>query len=45
MTDMIGFAYAAIVAVGGIMGYVKAGKLNFNLVHCNPSSMTYYIVQ
>lgn len=30
--DYIGFAYAATVATGGIMGYVKAGKvLNLSL--------------
>lgn len=25
-TDLIGFLYAATVAAGGIIGYVKAGK-------------------
>lgn len=25
--DILGFAYAATVAAGGIMGYAKAGKL------------------
>lgn len=25
-TDLIGYLYAATVAAGGIMGYVKAGK-------------------
>ena len=27
MPDFISFAYAATVAAGGIMGYVKAGKI------------------
>ncbi|XP_072016061.1 transmembrane protein 14C-like [Amphiura filiformis] len=27
MTDLIGFAYAAVVAVGGVIGYVKAGSV------------------
>ena len=26
MIDILGFGYAALVAAGGIMGYVKAGK-------------------
>ena len=26
MTDILGFGYAAVVAIGGIIGYVKAGK-------------------
>lgn len=26
-TDLLGFLYAATVAAGGIVGYVKAGKL------------------
>ena len=26
MTDIIGFAYATVVAIGGVMGYMKAGK-------------------
>lgn len=27
--DIWGFAYAATVAAGGIMGYAKAGQCNF----------------
>ncbi|XP_071807603.1 transmembrane protein 14C-like [Asterias amurensis] len=27
MTDVIGFGYAAFVAVGGLVGYMKAGSL------------------
>ncbi|OQR69805.1 transmembrane protein 14C isoform 1 [Tropilaelaps mercedesae] len=27
MVDFLGFAYAAIVALGGVMGYVKAGSV------------------
>ncbi|XP_071965008.1 transmembrane protein 14C-like [Antedon mediterranea] len=26
MTDILGFGYAALVAAGGVMGYVKAGS-------------------
>ena len=25
MTEFIGFAYASLVAAGGVMGYVRAG--------------------
>lgn len=28
-TDLLGFAYAATVAAGGLMGYVKAGTISF----------------
>lgn len=28
--DLIGYLYAATVAAGGIMGYVKAGKYSRN---------------
>lgn len=27
MIDYLGFAYAAVVAVGGVMGYIKAGSV------------------
>ena len=27
MTEFIGFAYASIVAAGGVIGYVRAGNL------------------
>lgn len=27
--DILGFAYAATVAAGGIMGYAKAGQTRF----------------
>ena len=30
VADIYGFAYAATVAAGGIMGYVKARKIIFN---------------
>ncbi|XP_071486974.1 transmembrane protein 14C-like [Diadema setosum] len=26
MTDVLGFGYAAIVAIGGVVGYLKAGS-------------------
>lgn len=29
--DFAGFAYAAAVAAGGILGYIKAGKTSFNV--------------
>ena len=28
MTDILGFGYAAVVAIGGVIGYVKAGTVN-----------------
>ncbi|KAJ8033965.1 Transmembrane protein 14C [Holothuria leucospilota] len=27
MTDIVGYGYAAVVALGGIIGYVKAGSI------------------
>lgn len=30
-TDLIGYLYAATVAAGGIMGYVKAGTYFFSI--------------
>ena len=30
MTDVIGFGYAAFVAVGGLVGFMKAGKYYYN---------------
>ena len=30
MTDVIGFGYAAFVAVGGLVGFMKAGKYYIN---------------
>jgi hypothetical protein len=31
--DIIGYSYAAIVAGGGVMGYVKSGKLEIHDCH------------
>lgn len=35
--DIVGFVYAGVVAAGGIMGYVKAGKSiwNYNFLKIN----------
>lgn len=41
-TDFIGYLYAATVAAGGIMGYVKAGKKK-NL-HCVPFMLLKIII-
>lgn len=37
--DWISFAYAATVAGGGIMGYVKASKFFWTLVHSTIQSV------
>ena len=29
-TDFLTYGYAALVATGGLIGYVKAGKINLN---------------
>jgi hypothetical protein len=33
--DFVGFAYAATVAAGGIVGYAKAGKIHLKLPQKN----------
>lgn len=30
MTDILGFGYAALIAIGGAMGYLKAGNVYFH---------------